>query len=468
MTGIDGIAPETLTELEAAISKWHEARKEMASEDEERLWKKLRLEWNYNSNHIEGNTLTYDETVLLLLHDQVAGSHPMRDYEEMKAHNVAIKLVRSLAAADSPLTEADIRELNRILLKEPFWKSAETPDGGTTRKWIEPGKYKTQPNHVRTRTGELHRFAEPGETPSRMEEWVRRLRSDLDRTDYPLPELLAESHWSFVNIHPFDDGNGRTARLITNYILLRKNLLPMVIRSEDRDRYLGALRQADAGNGLPLAEFMLAQILWSLDLGIRGARGEPIGDPDDLDKEISLFVREKRVGDRDRSDIETLDMIFARYVHPTVDGVETRMSEFGKLFGTWRAESSIEAGAHRTRSERVPGPEDWKRFKAESELGPEFGLGQPDVAFKRIYWLDDYRGEGREGFSLMLRMQWLLGRDSRRFEVMLNGPLLPEACHSIPYARLASERPGVRDRVETICRAVMDEIQTHSQQSDSA
>ena len=457
-----------MNELDAAIAEWHQVRTEIAPEDEERLWRKLRLEWNYNSNHIEGNTLTYDETVLLLLHDQVAGSHPMRDYEEMKAHNVAIELVRQLSTAEQPLTEADIRELNRKLLKEPFWKTAETPDGGTTRKWIEPGKYKTQPNHVRTRTGELHRFAEPDETPSRMEEWVRRLRSDLDRTDYPLAEFLAESHWSFANIHPFDDGNGRTARLITNYILLRKDLLPLVIKSADRDRYLGALRQADAGNGQPLADFMLAQLLWSLDLGVRAARGEPIADPEDLDKEISLFVREKQVGGQDRSDIETLDMIFARYVHPTVDGVEARMPEFRKLFRAWRAESTIVAGLRETKSERVPGPDDWKRFKAESELGPEFSLGQPDVAFKRIYWLDDYRGDGREGFSLMLWMEWLLGRDSRRFEVLLNGPPLAEACHSIPYARLASEPSGVEDRVETICRAVMDAIRTMSQQPDPA
>ena len=200
----------------------------------------------------------------------------------MKAHNVAISLVRSLAPAEQPLTEADIRELNRVLLKEPFWKSAQTPDGGTTRKWIEPGKYKTEPNHVRTRTGELHRFAEPEETPARMEEWVREFRIDLARTDHPLPEFLAESHWSFVDIHPFDDGNGRTVRLITNYILLRKDLLPIVIRSADRDRYFGVLRRADAEDGLPLAEFMLAQLLWSLDLGVRAARDEPIADPEEL------------------------------------------------------------------------------------------------------------------------------------------------------------------------------------------
>ena len=459
-----GIEQESRAALQAAISEWRRVRGEIAPEDEERLWRKLRLEWNYNSNHIEGNTLTYDETVLLLIHGQTAGSHPLRDYEEMKAHDVAIELVRNLSSAEQPLTEADIGELNRVLLKEPFWKLAETPGGAATRKRIIPGEYKKHPNHVRTRTGELHRFAEPEETPARMEEWVRRFRSDLARADDPLPEFLAEAHWTFVDIHPFDDGNGRTARLITNYILLRKNLLPIVIKSTERDRYLANLRRADAGNGQPLAEFMLAQLVWSLDLGIRAARGESIEDPEDLDKEISRFVREKRVGDRGRSDIETLDMIFSRYIHPTVDGVEKRMVEFRKLFRTWRAESAIEAGADRIANERAMRPEDWTQFKIESKLGQEFSPGQPDVAFKRVYWLDDYCGDGREGFSLQLWMQWLLGGDSRRFEVLLNGPRLAEASHNIPYGRLGTERPGVEQRVQTICRAVMEEIARQSRQ----
>ena len=138
-----------------------------------------------------------------------------------------------------------MRDLNKILLKEPFYQHAETADGQHTRKRIVPGQYKTQPNHVRTATGELHRFAEPEETPALMETWTRDFRRDLSRSAYPLPLFLAESHWSFVRIHPFDDGNGRTARLITNYVLLRQNLPPMVIKSDHRDRYIGALQHAD-------------------------------------------------------------------------------------------------------------------------------------------------------------------------------------------------------------------------------
>ena len=65
-----------LADLEAAMSEWHQRRQDIKHVDEERLWKKLRLEWNYNSNHIEGNTLTYHETELLLIYDRTAGGHP--------------------------------------------------------------------------------------------------------------------------------------------------------------------------------------------------------------------------------------------------------------------------------------------------------------------------------------------------------------------------------------------------------
>ena len=272
---------ERLEELDAAVSEWHRRRQAMKEADEERLWRKLRLEWNYNSNRIEGNTLTYRETELLLIHGRTAGGHPLRDYEEMKAHDVAIDHTRSLAGAEQAIGERDIRDLNQILLKEPFWQSAETPDSQPTRKRIVPGQYKTQPNHVRTPTGELYRFAEPGETPALMEEWTRHFRRDMDRTACPLPLFLAESHWGFLRIHPFDDGNGRTARVLANYALLRRDLPPIVIKSEDRDRYISALQNADLGSTLPLARFMLENLRWSLGIGIRAAKGESIHESED-------------------------------------------------------------------------------------------------------------------------------------------------------------------------------------------
>ncbi len=114
---------EHLADLNARIVEWRERRQKKKLEDDERLWEKLRLEWNYNSNHIEGNTLTYHETELLLLFDCTAGGQPLRDYEEMKVHNVAIDHTRRLAGEERILGEGDIKDLNQILLKEPFWLS---------------------------------------------------------------------------------------------------------------------------------------------------------------------------------------------------------------------------------------------------------------------------------------------------------------------------------------------------------
>src|SRR5687768_9805239 len=90
-----------------------------------RLEDKLRLEFNYNSNHIEGNTLTYAETEVLLLKGDVVGTgnHTFREFAEMKASDVAYHMVKSLASStDNLLTEQFIKEINQKLLVEPYWK----------------------------------------------------------------------------------------------------------------------------------------------------------------------------------------------------------------------------------------------------------------------------------------------------------------------------------------------------------
>lgn len=130
------------------------------------------------------------------------------------------------------LTEGDIRDLNRIILKEGFWRVAQTPGGEPTRKWIEPGRYKTQPNHVLTATGGIFHFAMPEETPARMATLVQWLRAEMEAPTLALPALLARAHHEFIRIHPFDDGNGRVVRLLLNYVLLRAGLLPLVVKSQ--------------------------------------------------------------------------------------------------------------------------------------------------------------------------------------------------------------------------------------------
>ncbi|HPH21297.1 MAG TPA: Fic family protein, partial [Haliscomenobacter sp.] len=145
-----------------ALTEELQALQPIDPEFQRKLDKKFRLEFNYNSNHLEGNTLTYGETELLLIFDNTKGNHTMREYEEMQAHDVALRLVQEWAQDEErPLSEADICDLNKIILVRPYWKNARTLDGQQTRRQISVGKYKEYPNSVELPNGEIFEYAAP-------------------------------------------------------------------------------------------------------------------------------------------------------------------------------------------------------------------------------------------------------------------------------------------------------------------
>ena len=263
----------------------------LGSENHKRLWDKLRLEWNFNSNHIEGNTLSYGETELLLIHGQTTGTHTIREYEEMKAHDVAITHVEKMAESSSLITEGDIRDLNKIILKEPYWKPAQTESGQATQKQIIPGDYKSTPNNVRTATGEIFHFAPPIEVQPKMQELVQQIKNELESPTQSAIDFAALLHHNFVLIHPFDDGNGRVARLIANYILIKSGFPPIVVRSDEKANYLAALRLADSGEPQSLMKHFESLMEWSLDLAVRAAKGESVEEVSDVEKEIKFFIQ---------------------------------------------------------------------------------------------------------------------------------------------------------------------------------
>ena len=242
----------------------------LPEENHQALWQWIRLKFNHHSNHFEGNTLMYSETQLLLIHGRTVGDHTMREYEEMKAHNVAFEHMCELAKNKNHICETDIRNLNKICLKESFYKKAQTPDGQVTSKKIIPGQYKKQPNHVLTQTGEIFYFTSPEETPIQMSElvkWIQNwLKKNKEEQHETLVSFLAELHQKFICIHPFDDGNGRVVRLLLAYILIRLDFLPMVL--EDREEYIKAIQFADAGNITALEHLFSINIMGMLEIGI--------------------------------------------------------------------------------------------------------------------------------------------------------------------------------------------------------
>ncbi len=324
--------PEWLLKIEELIQSW-KAVQPLDAEKQKKLHKKFRLEFNFNSNHMEGNTLTYGETALLLLFDDTRGGHTMREYEEMKAHDVAWQMVEQWAKEkERPLTEQAIKNLNEVILVRPFWKEAITPDGQTTRRQISIGNYKQHPNSVRLANGEIFDYASPLETPVLMQELLEWYRLQEGRL-HPV-ELAAMLHYKFVRIHPFDDGNGRLARLLMNYVLLWNELPPVIIRSADKQSYLRALHIADTGDSKPFIAYLAGQLEWSLSIAIKAAKGESIEEEEDWKKKLHLlknhFDTAKEVSVRMGPD--AIQLALENIILPFLNKWESNLREFDPLF----------------------------------------------------------------------------------------------------------------------------------------
>lgn len=261
----------------------------LAREQEDRVMQKFRLWWTYHSNAIEGNSLTQGETEMFLIEGLTAKGKPLKDHLDLRGHSNAINFLLGFIRDKEVLTEAVVRELHKVLLVEPYRVQAITPDGLPTMKTIALGQYKTQPNHVRTPTGETHYYATPEETPSKMQDLMNWYRDESAKGVLHPVEVAARFHHRFTEIHPFDDGNGRMSRLLMNLMLMQEGYPPVVIRNTEKDLYLAALRRADRKEYDDFLSFIAEHVVSSLELFIRAARGEEIHEPTDLEKEIVLL-----------------------------------------------------------------------------------------------------------------------------------------------------------------------------------
>lgn len=237
-----------MSQLDKLYKQWLDAQP--ISVDNERLWKqKFMLDFNYNSNHIEGNMLTYGQTVFLLLFGKVVGSAKMKDLEEMRDHNVCLNMVVSKADGNEPLTETFIRQVHQVMLCEDYKVYRRLPGVETTSYTVHAGRYKTRPNSVITPTGEWFEYASPEETPALMADLVQWYNDAVAEGKLTPIQLAALFHYRYICIHPFEDGNGRIARLMVNFILRRHKWPMMVIRSKNKKAYLNALALSDVAVG---------------------------------------------------------------------------------------------------------------------------------------------------------------------------------------------------------------------------
>lgn len=231
--------------VEGIMSEWN-ALQPFSDRDREMLSRRFTIDFNYNSNHIEGNTLTYGQTEILLLFGKIVGEADVRDVHEMTASNVGLKMMKEEAQLkETPLTQHFIRTLHKTLLREDYTVYRNLPGDVQTSYVIHAGQYKTRPNSVITRYGDRFEYATPEETPALMSDLVD-WYNDAERSGKFTPiELAAIFHYRYIRIHPFEDGNGRIARLMVNYILARHDYPMIVVRSRKKKEYLEALHRTD-------------------------------------------------------------------------------------------------------------------------------------------------------------------------------------------------------------------------------
>ena len=333
-----------MKKIDALLNKWNSLQP-LRPEEQKRLDEKFNLEFNYNSNHIEGNTLTYGQTKLLLMFNETTGSASLNDYQEMKAHNVGLEMVKRYAKEiNKPLTESFICELNHTILVQDYWTDAKTLDGKSTRMEVKVGRYKTRPNSVITATQETFEYASPKETPILMAALVKWFNEEFEKRTLNPIELASLFHYRYIRIHPFENGNGRIARLLVNYILYKFNYPMLIVKSEDKRNYLRILHLCDVTCGLlpsdganatianiqPFVTYVKQQLEYALDISIKAAEGKSIDEEGDWKKKLALKLAEKKVAPKRTREI--IENVRANQLIPFYQYIEQELSAFYSLF----------------------------------------------------------------------------------------------------------------------------------------
>lgn len=246
---------------------------------------KLRLDWNYYSNRMEGGTLTKAETRSVMVGNIDIKGKPLKDVVEMNGHDKMVLEVLKMSKGELRIAERRIKEIHKAIMYE---EDAE--------KALQIGKWKTDANEIINYKGEKISFTQPAEVADELHKLIDRANAELDKfyankpSKHPI-EIAAQFHIDFVSVHPFYDGNGRTSRILTNILLMACGYPAIIIKEEQKDGYhkiLGDI-QAYGGKENLFYEFIANRVLETQQLVLGALEGKEIDELDDVDKEIQLF-----------------------------------------------------------------------------------------------------------------------------------------------------------------------------------
>ena len=211
-------------------------RRPLSEGELERLKEKFIVEYTYNSNAIEGNSLTLRETDLVL-RGLTIDKKPLKDHLEAIGHKEAFDYISDLVKENAPLTENLIKQIHYLVLMD------KRKDGGVYRKIpVKIVGAKNQPVQ-----------------PYMIESKMKQLLIDYNENNEPIITKLARFHLEFESIHPFIDGNGRTGRLLVNLELMKAGYPPIDIKYSDRRKYYDAFDDYHLHNNLKPMENLFAE-----------------------------------------------------------------------------------------------------------------------------------------------------------------------------------------------------------------
>lgn len=208
---------ETLLDLVERKKKELEARRPLTEGEAARLNEDFMIEYTYNSNAIEGNSLTLRETDMVLKGLTIERK-PLKDHMEAVGHKDAFYFICDLVKNHTPLSESVIKQIHSLVLAD---------------KPLDRGVYRRVPVRI---MGAKQEPVQPYLIEQKMNELMLQYAAD----ERNIVEKLADLHIAFETIHPFIDGNGRTGRLIVNLELMKAGYPPIDIKYTDRLRYYDA------------------------------------------------------------------------------------------------------------------------------------------------------------------------------------------------------------------------------------
>ena len=245
------LSPIVKTRLEEKLIKLNKLRP-LPESAVQKLREKFQIEMTYNSNAIEGNSLTLRETFLVINEGITIKGKPLKDHLEAKDHHAALEYLYDLVDKDKKHTVSEmlIKNLHQIILQE------------TDKEWA--GRYRNANVII---GGAKHTPPDALQVPNKMRDLITWLNSKKNKLN--IVELSALLHHRLVHIHPFFDGNGRTARLTMILFLMQAGYPLVVIMKTDRKKYYDILDKADGGIYEPLIKFIAQSAERSLDIYLK-------------------------------------------------------------------------------------------------------------------------------------------------------------------------------------------------------